>query len=50
LLVGTHSDHVLDSVGSFHRHFLVPDDDPRAISWRAHPGARSGGCSDPRPR
>lgn len=35
LLVATHSPEVFDSVMSFERHFLVPDDDPRAKAWSA---------------
>jgi predicted ATPase len=32
-IVGTHSPEVYDSVMSYERHFLVPDDDPRARAW-----------------
>lgn len=35
LLVATHSPEVFDSVMSFERHFLVPNDDPRAKAWAA---------------
>ena len=35
LIVATHSPKVYDSVLSFQRHFLVPDNDPRAQSWKA---------------
>ncbi len=33
IIVATHSPEVYDSVCSFERHFLVPDDDPRAKAW-----------------
>jgi energy-coupling factor transporter ATP-binding protein EcfA2 len=33
LIVGTHSQEIYDSAMSFERHFLVPDDDPRARFW-----------------
>jgi energy-coupling factor transporter ATP-binding protein EcfA2 len=33
-IVGTHSPEIFDSVMSFERHFLVPDDDPRANAWK----------------
>jgi energy-coupling factor transporter ATP-binding protein EcfA2 len=34
VIVGTHSGRIYDSVFSFQRHFLVPDDDPRSAVWR----------------
>ncbi len=33
IIVATHSPEIYDSVMSFERHFLVPDDDPRAKVW-----------------
>jgi predicted ATPase len=33
ILVATHSPEIYDSVLSFERHFLVPEDDPRARAW-----------------
>ena len=33
IIVGTHSPEIFDSVLSFERHFLVPEDDPRAKAW-----------------
>ncbi len=33
IIVATHSPEIYDSVLSFERHFLVPDDDPRAKAW-----------------
>jgi hypothetical protein len=35
LIVATHSPRVYDSVLSFQRFFLVPDDDPRARAWKS---------------
>jgi predicted ATPase len=34
-IVATHSPQVFDSVYSYQRHFLVPEDDPRAKAWKA---------------
>ncbi|OWK36797.1 hypothetical protein FRUB_09360 [Fimbriiglobus ruber] len=34
LLVATHSPQVYDSVMSFERHFLIPENDPRAHAWK----------------
>ncbi|MDY3553935.1 ATP-binding protein [Gemmata sp. JC717] len=40
LLIATHSPKVFDSVMSFQRHFLVPENDPRAQAWKPqHAGA-----------
>lgn len=33
IIVATHSPEIFDSVLSFERHFLVPEDDPRANAW-----------------
>ncbi len=35
IIVATHSPEIYDSVLSFERHFLVPEDDPRAKAWLA---------------
>jgi predicted ATPase len=37
LIVATHSPKVYDSVMSFQRHFLVPENDPRATAWKPTP-------------
>jgi len=34
VIAATHSPRLFDSVTSFQRHFLVPDDDPRATAWK----------------
>jgi len=34
ILIGTHSPEVYESVRSYERHFLVPEDDPRVAAWR----------------
>src|SRR5262249_54049345 len=34
-IVATHSPRIYDSVFSFQRFFLVPEDDPRARAWKA---------------
>ncbi len=33
IIVATHSPEIFDSVMSYERHFLVPDDDPRVKVW-----------------
>jgi energy-coupling factor transporter ATP-binding protein EcfA2 len=38
-IVGTHSPEIYESVMSFERHFLVPEDDPRADAWLNRAGA-----------
>ncbi|MFO0877584.1 MAG: AAA family ATPase [Gemmataceae bacterium] len=38
LIVATHSPRVYDSVLSFQRHFLVPENDPRATAWNLRQG------------
>jgi energy-coupling factor transporter ATP-binding protein EcfA2 len=35
IIAATHSPEIYDSVLSFERHFLLPDDDPRVKSWNA---------------
>jgi hypothetical protein len=35
LVVATHSPEVYDAAASYERHYLVPEDDPRAQLWRA---------------
>ena len=37
LLIATHSPKVFDSVMSFQRHLLVPENDPRARAWQPQP-------------
>lgn len=38
VLVATHSPEIYDGARSYERHFLVPEDDPRARAWhRIHP-------------
>ena len=34
IIVATHSPEIYDSVASYERHFLVPQDDPRAALWQ----------------
>ena len=40
IIVATHSPEIYDSVLSFERHFLVPEDDPRAKVWEKAIGAK----------
>ncbi|MDY3560910.1 ATP-binding protein [Gemmata sp. JC673] len=42
LLIATHSPKVFDSVMSFQRHFLVPENDPRAQAWKPQPAGAIG--------
>ena len=38
-IVATHSPEIYDAAMSYERHFLVPEDDPRARAW---PSVRAG--------
>lgn len=42
LVVATHSPEIYDAAASYERHFLVPEDDPRAWLWAQQAGVESG--------
>jgi hypothetical protein len=42
LIVATHSPEIYDAAQSYERHFLVPEDDPRAWLWGPSGGVKSG--------